>query len=69
MNLDLDKEGLITLAMGSSPNYNVFENPKVDQSGRFNGSTGVWHWDRTALEKLTESELHDLYITCRESWE
>ena len=58
MKIDVDKKALIDLVCGTSPNYDLFENPTVKKCGEFNGSVGVWSWDRYKLKELSESQLY-----------
>ena len=68
MKIDLEKKSLIDLVSGTSPNYELFENPLVKLCGRFNGSYGTWHWNEYELEKCSETQLYGLYKLCRKSW-
>jgi len=68
MKLDLDKTGLTSLVCGISPNFSLFENALVKRCGAYNGSYGTWSWDDDELEKLTEHQLYDLYLLCKNSY-
>ena len=68
MQLELDKEGLITLVKGSQPYYSLMDNDLlVQNTGMYYERMG-WRWDINELEKLTEKELYYLYKACRDSW-
>lgn len=68
MEIKVNKADLTSLVKGSVPNYSVMENPVVNKSGRYNGSHDRWEWNYKFEEKLTEKELLDMYILCRDSW-
>ena len=66
MKLDLDRIGLETLVKGSQPYYDEFDNPLVKKAGHdYSDQYGRTTW-RT-LDKLTEDELYELYLICRNS--
>ncbi len=67
MLLELNKDMLIDLVCGTSPNYSIFEHPIVKKCGDYNGSYGTWSWN-SELKELSESELFDLYKLCVESF-
>ncbi len=70
MIIKVDKEDLINLVRGTSPNnYDLFEHETVKKCGRFNGSQGSWHWNNTELKELTKIQLYDLYRMCKSSFE
>ena len=68
MKVDLDKKALVDLVNGTSPNYDLFDNPLIKLCGTFNGSYGTWSWNKDNLEKCSEEQLYDLYKLCRSSW-
>jgi hypothetical protein len=68
MQLDLDKDNLIALVEGSSPNYSVMGLRLVKKHGNFNGSYGNWSWHSFGLEKCTKQELLEIYKICKDSW-
>jgi len=68
MKLDLNKKDLISLAKGTSPNYAAMKIPKIKENGVFEGSYGRWTWNYDAFENLTEEEIYNIYLICRESW-
>ena len=69
MNIDLTKEDLAALVKGIVPYYSLFEDPLVKKSGHFNGGfSSEWSWNYGFEKNLTEQELWDLYIMCRDSW-
>jgi len=69
MLLEIDKEALISLVIGQQPYYSVFEHSMVKKCGHYKGGNhDEWVWHDCSLEELSEQELYDLYILCRESW-
>jgi hypothetical protein len=67
MNIDLDSTGLRTLVNGSVPYYDVFNHPLVKKAGhRFSDQYIRTSWNR--LNDLTDEELYELYLICRNSW-
>lgn len=68
MIIDANKELLIDLVFGTSPNYDLFKNEKVKGFGEFNGSYGRWSWSKSELETLNEEQLFELYNLCKGSW-
>lgn len=69
MKVELTKQDLISLVKGIEPYYSVFDNPIVKKCGSYAGGfSSGWDWDEYRLEELTENELWDLYILCRDSW-
>jgi len=68
MKVELDKVALMSLVCGQQPNYSLFEHPMVKKCGSYRGSRDEWRWCSYSLEELSEQELYDLYVLCRESW-
>jgi hypothetical protein len=68
MKQDLTKQDLTNLVKGVAPFYNLFLNPLVRKSGDYNGSHDKWTWHYGFEKDLTEQELWDLYVLCRDSW-
>ena len=68
MKIELNKDGLIDLVNGVSPNYNLFEHTLIKSCGSYNASNGIWSWDNEKLRKLTEQEIYYVYIICKESY-
>ena len=67
MKVELTKEDLKSLVMGTSPYYSVFEVALVKNNGSYTGGF-VERWDWNLNDKLTENQLWDLYVICRDSW-
>ena len=67
MNVDLNKEDLISLVMGTSPNYDLMQKPDIQKLGSYSGSYDRWSWN-SSLNELTESQLYKLYLRCKRSW-
>lgn len=68
MKVDLSRKDLINLVKGTQPNYNAMENEIVKKCGSFSGSYGRWDWSYGFGEDLTEQQLWNMYILCRDSW-
>ena len=68
MKLELDKEDLMALVKGTSPYYNVFENPLVKKCGSWTGGhVDKWSWG-SGLDSLSDEDLYKLYNICKDSW-
>ena len=68
MLLELDKKDLKNLVLGTSPYYSVFDEPLVKRCGTFcGGFVERWDWRESALDELTEKELYELYLICKNS--
>lgn len=66
MLIDLDKTDLVNLVRGINPPYEVFEVSLVKQCGSYTGGfNDRWDWRTYDLEKLTESQLVELYKICK----
>lgn len=61
------KEDLISLVKGTSPNYNVMNNPIVRDYGRYSEQNG-WRWDDMKLDECSKEFLYSLYQLCKNSW-
>ena len=67
MKIELDRKGLEILVKGSQPYYNEFNNQLVKKAGHsYSGQYGKTSWDN--LDSLTEVELYEVYLICRNSW-
>jgi len=67
MLIELDKEDLVALVKGSSPNSSIMSHPIIKEHGTFNGSQDRWDWDYK-LSNLTEEQLLTIYSMCKQSW-
>lgn len=62
MLVNLDKEDLVNLVISQSPSYDDMDKLKKCGLGRYwGGFNDRWEWSRSALEKLSEEALLDLY--------
>lgn len=67
MIIEFDRKGLEILVGGSSPHYNEFDNYLVKKAGHdYSDQYGRTNW--RSLNNLTDDELYQLYIICRNSW-
>jgi hypothetical protein len=68
LTVELDKRDLMSLVIGTQPNYGVMGNPLIDKCGFFRASYGHWDWNPHVLETMTEEQLFEMYTICRNSW-
>lgn len=67
MIVELDRKGLEILVLGSQPHYNQFDNPLVKKAGHdYSDQYGKTSWN--SLKNLTDDEIYQLYVICRNSW-
>lgn len=69
MMMDLDRKDLISLAKGTTPNYDVMDKKGIKENGSYNASCGSWSWNYLAFNNLTDEEIIEVYMTCKKSWE
>lgn len=68
MEVTLSRKDLINLIKGTTPYYSVQGDPIVSASGYFTGGFhDKWTWSGFS-DTLTEKELWNTYILCRDSW-
>lgn len=68
MQVTLDKQDLIALVSGSSPKYSVFNHPVIKQAGSYHdGTTQSWVWNKEYLDCISEQELWELCLLCKNS--
>jgi hypothetical protein len=67
MHVELHREDLVRLLRGISPVYELTETPMVKPYGRFvGGHVDEWRWDVHLLQNLSEKELYDIYMQCKQ---
>lgn len=67
MTAELSRRDLIRLVYGIYPPYEVFEHPLVKRTGQYiGGFVDKWLWDTQAIADLTENDLWNLYVLCRD---
>lgn len=67
MKIELDRKGLEILVAGSQTNYNEFNNPLVKKAGHdYSDQYGRTSWRN--LSVMTDEELYEVYLICRNSW-
>jgi len=65
--INLDRKDLETLVRGSSLDYSEFNNALVIKSGHtYSDQYGRTNWN--SLSNLSEEELYQLYLICKNSW-
>jgi hypothetical protein len=65
MFVNLEKSDLIALVKGSYVPYELFSDPLFERTGFYTDYNMRWNW-KAELEKLTESELLQMYETIKE---
>ncbi len=66
MICDLKKDDLVNLVKGTSPHYELMDNPLVKRCGSYiGGFHDRWDWNNHFDEDITEQQLWDLYILCK----
>jgi hypothetical protein len=69
MTVELTKTDLIALVKGVEPNYDLFDNPLIAANGSYvGGFVDKWSWSFN-INKITESELWEIYNLCKNSWD
>jgi hypothetical protein len=69
MIVELDKEDLLSLVKGDSPHYDLFTEFEKEEHGRYvGGFTDDWRWNISALMRLDEEKLWEIYTRCKLSW-
>jgi len=69
MEVRLTKEDLANLVSSVSPNYSLFDHPIVKGRGTYiGGFCEKWEWGCNLEKELSESELWELYVMCRDSY-
>lgn len=67
MKIEVDRKDLEALVMGSSLYYSEFSNPLAIKAGHdYSDQYGRTSWRN--IDKLSESELYELYKICKNSW-
>lgn len=68
MKVELDKQDMISLVKGTSPNYKMMDNPVIKQAGRYiGGMSDRWEW-KSEIQHLEEAILWEIYQLCKNSW-
>ncbi len=69
MLIDLDREDLIALVKGTQPNYSVMDDELISSCGAYSGGfNDEWRWNYSFCVGITEEELYNMYLTCKNSW-
>jgi len=68
MNLELDKEDLVRLVLNIEPNIKILNNPIIKPNGSYNEKQYKWGWYDSYLRELSEQELWEVYLICKQSW-
>lgn len=69
MTINVGREDIVRMVLGTAPHYTVFDNDLVKRCGSYiGGFHDGWAWDLNSLDDLTNQELIDLYDICKNSW-
>ncbi|MEK5166237.1 hypothetical protein NYE69_28430 [Paenibacillus sp. FSL R5-0527] len=69
MQMDLDKDDLVSLVRGTSPWYSAMDHPLVQRYGEYyGGHKEGWAWHTERLKGCSEEELLYIYQICKDSW-
>ena len=70
MTGDLDRKDLISLLVGSSPNYSAMDKIPKDFGQYVGGMVDDWQWNHLRESMPYSDEyLYELYLLCKNSWE
>ena len=68
MKIELNKDDLVALVVGSEPNSKLMNKYTVLKYGNWTGGfVDEWAWNKWELYRLDEEELYNIYKECRES--
>jgi len=69
MKVELDRDDLVNLVKGVYPSYEIMDIEVIKMNGRYvGGFHDKWVWNEKFDNHLTEIDLWDMYILCRDSW-
>lgn len=68
MQLNLNKDDLISLVRGSEPSFSIMNHSLIAALGEYHGQYDQWAWNRYKLEERSEEELYAVYQLCKSSW-
>ena len=67
MKKDLDRDDLIALVRGTSPNYSIMDDDLIRFCGAMAGAPNEnWQWG--SLRRMSDEKLWDIYCMCKQSW-
>jgi len=69
MLVELNKKDIISLLMGSKPNYSVMDKIPKELGHYVGGFVDDWKWNYISENvPYTEEYLYNLYVMCKNSW-
>lgn len=69
MKINLDRKDIISLLVGSTPNYSVMDKIPKDLGSYVGGFVDDWKWNHISIDTpYTDEYLYDLYLMCKNSW-
>lgn len=69
MLVELNKKDIISLLMGSKPNYSVMDKIPKELGQYVGGFVDDWKWNYISENvPYTEEYLYNLYVMCKNSW-
>ena len=69
MEVKLDRKDIISLLIGSTPDYSVMHKIPKELGSYIGGFVDDWHWNYISEDiPYTDEYLYDLYLMCKNSW-
>lgn len=67
MNVELDRQGIISLLCGTTPPYSAMAKIPKDLGSYVGGFVDSWQWDISDNVPYSDEYLFNLYLLCRNS--
>jgi len=68
MNIELDKDGLISLVKGMYVPYELMEHQLIAPQGSYTGGfKDEWNWNYSAFEDCSEKVIYEIYLMLKEA--
>lgn len=69
MRVKLDRKDIISLLVGSTPNYSVMDKIPKELGSYVGGFVDDWKWNYISVNTPYSDEyLYNLYLMCKNSW-
>lgn len=69
MKVELDRKDIVSLLVGSVPNYSVMDKIPKELGSYIGGMVDDWRWNNISVDTPYSDEyLYDLYLMCKNSW-
>jgi hypothetical protein len=65
--IKLDRGDLISMAKGICPNPLIMDDYPINKLGSYFDNQG-WQWNWDAFNDLTDIDIYNIYIMCKNSW-